>query len=124
MSPIAHFTQEIIDLLELPCEAGTPIYLGASNIEHMKQRHPKDYNQYSPILPDILNHPDYVGLNPKDKSVEFVKEVQVGEEYIKAAVRIALSGKYYARSLYLLQNNRVKNFIAKGTLKSLTNPSK
>ena len=60
----------------------------------------------------------------KDKSVEFVKEVQVGEEYIKAAVRIALSGKYYARSLYLLQNNRVKNFIAKGTLKSLTNPSK
>ena len=31
MQPIAHITQEIIDLLGLPCQGNTPIYLGQTN---------------------------------------------------------------------------------------------
>ena len=37
-------------------------------------------------------------------------------EYVKVAVRISSSGIFYARYLYVLNSNRVKNFINKGTL--------
>ena len=40
----------------------------------------------------------------------------INNEYVKVAVRISSSGIFYARSLYVLNSNRVKNFINKGTL--------
>lgn len=94
----------------------TPIYLGDSNIQHMIQRHPADYQKYGSQIPTILADPDYVGMNPSDGSIEYVKEFLIEGEYVKVAVRIAGTGKYYARSLYVLNPNRVRNFIAKGTL--------
>lgn len=67
----------------------------------------------------ILAYPDYVGQNPKDGSIEYVKEFLRDGEYVKVAVRLAQSERFYARSLYVLNNRRVKNFIEKGTLKRL-----
>lgn len=61
--------------------------------------------------------PDYVGQNPTDGSIEYVKEFLLSGEYVKVAVRLSKSDRYYARSLYVLNNNRVRNYIAKGTLK-------
>ena len=47
---------------------------------------------------------------------EFVKEYLINGDYVKVAVRVSAGNKYYARSLYVLNPNRVKNFIARGTL--------
>lgn len=59
--------------------------------------------------------------NAKDDSIEFTKEFCVNGEYVKVAVRVSTRNVYYARSMYVLNPNRVKNFIAKGTLKKLDN---
>ena len=118
---IASISAEVIAALSLSCDAGTPIYLGQSNIEHMRQSHPADYEKYFSHIKDILREPEYVGINPRDNSIEYVREFKTGNEFVKVAVRIALSGRYYARSLYVLNSNRARNFICKGTLKSLTN---
>lgn len=83
----------------------------------MQSSHPADFAKYGSELVNILAHPDYVGQNPTDGSIEYVKEYLVDGEYVKVAVRLAQSDRYYARSLYILNNNRVKNFISKGTLK-------
>ena len=61
------------------------------------------------------------GKNAKDDSIEFTKEFCINGEFVKVAVRISTRNIYYARSLYVLNPNRVKNFIAKGTLKQLDN---
>ena len=57
--------------------------------------------------------------SPHFKIVRFKwwEHVTIDNEYVKVAVRVASSGKYYARSLYVLNHNRVHNFIKKGTLK-------
>lgn len=83
----------------------------------MQTAHPTDFAKYGAELVNILAHPDYVGQNPTDHSIEYVKEYLVDGEYVKVAVRLSQSDRYYARSLYILNNNRVKNYIAKGTLK-------
>lgn len=117
---IAVITQEVIDALGLDCSPSTPIYLGDYNIEHMKESHPADYNKHERHIEEILNNPEYVGINPTDESIEYVREYKnENAEYVKVAVRVALSGDYYARSLYSLRPARVESFIKKGTLKDL-----
>lgn len=120
---IAAFSASVINVLNLSCAVGTPIYLGESNIAHMKSRHPHEYDIYHTHIAEILNHPQYVGINPKDGSIEFVREFQVsGAKFVKVAVRISLSGAYFARSLYVLNTRRVENFTRKETLKHIDNP--
>ena len=117
---IAVITQEVIEALGLDCSPSTPIYLGDYNIEHMKESHPADYNKYERHIEEILNKPEYVGFNPTDESIEYVREYKdKNAEYVKVAVRVSLSGDYYARSLYTLRPARVESFIKKGTLKDL-----
>ena len=71
------------------------------------------------IKRDIIANPDYVGINSKDNSIEYVKEYIVDNEYVKVAVRISSGNRLYARSVYVLNRRRVQNFIKKGTLKKL-----
>ena len=116
---VGKINAKVISLLNLNIADGTPIYLGESNIQHMKKRHPADFEKYSNRISDILAAPDYVRQSPKDGSIEYVKEYQINSEFVKVAVRISGGGKLFARSLYVLNKNRVQNFIEKGTLKSL-----
>ena len=108
--------QHVIDLLGLTMKEGQSILLGESNIAHMVSNHPADYALYGEYIPLILSAPDYVALNAKDSSIEYVKEVQVNSIYVKVAVRVSARGQLFARSIYRLNTNRVLNFIEKGTL--------
>ena len=116
---IGFFSSNVIRTLGLDIPAGTPIYIADSNIEHMKTSHPEDYEKYGNELQNIIANPDYVGKNTKDDSIEFTKEYFINGEYVKVAVRVSTQNIYYARSMYVLNPNRVKNFIEKGTLKKL-----
>lgn len=108
---VAFITEHVESLLKIPIAKDRSIYLGPSNITHMMRSHPDDYSRYGEYIPDILSSPDYVGINPKDGSIEYVKEFAVDSKYVKVAVRISAGVKYYARSIYSLNTNRVNNFI-------------
>lgn len=85
----------------------------------MKSSHFDDYAKYGNDIPNILSSPDFVGVKPKDGSIEYVKEYKTDSEFVKVAVRVSGGGTLFARSLYVLNNNRVYNFISKGTLKKI-----
>lgn len=114
---VGKLSQRVIELLGLTLSEGQSILLGESNIAHMVSRHPEDYALYGEYIPLILSMPDYVALNTKDESIEYVKEVQMDDVYVKVAVRVSARGQLFARSVYRLNTNRAKNFIEKGTLK-------
>lgn len=120
---IGCFSQEVIDTLGLELSAGTPIYIGASNIEHIKNRHPYEYEKYFPYISEIISTPNYVGKNPSDDSITFVKFYQTGGEYIRVAVRVTTNGIAFAKTLHLLSTVNAERYIEKGTLKILTNNS-
>lgn len=113
---IGKINKKLIKLLNLSVPEDTPIFLGDSNVQHMKSSHPEDYDKYGKHIESIIYSPDYVAINKKDNSIEYVKEFIINEEYVKVAVRVSTNGTYFARSLYVLNTNRVNNFIEKGTL--------
>ena len=114
---VGKLSQRVIEVLGLTLSEGRSILLGESNIAHMVSRHPEDYALYGEYIPLILSMPDYVALNTKDESIEYDKEVQMDDVYVKVAVRVSARGQLFARSVYRLNTNRAKNFIEKGTLK-------
>ena len=121
LGKVGEITEAVIKLLGLSIEPGTPIYIGKSNIEHMLSRHPDDYVKYGSYIRDIIGKPDYVGINPSDNSIEYTKDFTVDNEYVKVAVRVSLSGTYFARSLFTRNRAKVDSFIANGTLIKLDN---
>jgi hypothetical protein len=121
MKEIGIFTSQIINLLELNISPGTPIFIGDSNIEHIRTRHPYEYDKYFDHIEEIIAAPDYIGQNPKDASILFVKLYKTDNEYVRIAVKITSSGKCYAKTLHILSTCNAERYLEKGTLKSLTN---
>lgn len=119
MRIIGHFSQTVIDLLKLDIVAGTPIYIGENNIEHMKKRHPFEFDAYFPCIEEIIQFPDYVGTDKKNGSIDFVKNYEIDGNYIQVSVRVSENGRYYARTLFSLMTYKADRYIAKGTLKKL-----
>ncbi len=123
MKPIAFISRSVVELLDLKLSPDTPVYIGNVNIEHIKSRHPYEFSKYFSDLKEIIEKPDYAGTNPKDGSILFVRLYKANNEYIRAAVRVAPNGVYYARTLHLLSTCNAQRYIAKGTLKKLDKPS-
>ena len=107
---------KVVDNLRIFVKAAR---LRAEALDHVLLHGPPGLGKTT--LSNIIANPDYVGKNAKDDSIEFTKEYYINGEYVKVAVRISTHNIYYARSMYVLNPKRVKNFIAKGTLKNLTN---
>ena len=118
---IGEITFDVIKLLDLQLAEETPIYIGATNIAHMANTHNYEFNRFYTKLQLIISSADYVRLKNEDNTIEYVKSFG---KYIKLAVREAGDGKYYARSLYFLESNRVDNLLRKGELKPLTSKKK
>ena len=107
------FSQEVIDVLNLNISAGTPIYIGESNVEHIKKRHIYEYEKYFDDIEEIVENPDYVGRNPHDNSILFVKLYEVNGEYIRVAERYHLLGnitlEHYIFSVHAMLKDTLKN---------------
>jgi hypothetical protein len=115
MTKVGEISQQVIDLLGLGVAAGTPIYLGQSNHEHMATQHPRIFKKYGARLERILASPDYVGSR-SDGTIEYIKAFG---QHIKVAVRITGDGEYYARTLYDVNDKKVKKMVAIGEWKAL-----
>lgn len=113
---IGTLNKKVLELLSLTAVSNSPILIGDDNIKHMRSKHPDDYRKYEVFISDVINLPDYIRLNSKDNSVEYVKEFKIDDVFVKVAVRKSKGSNWFVRSMYTLNKNRVKNYIAKGTL--------
>lgn len=119
MQVIGYISQLVIDTLNLKIRPNTPVFIGESNIDHIKNRHPYEYDRYYKDIGMIINSPDYVGINPRDDSILFVKLYKVQGEYVRVAVKTISSGKCFAKTLHSLSTCNAERYLKKGTLKKL-----
>lgn len=108
----------VISVLNLSLDPETPIFLGESNLQHMKNEHPEDFEKYGDQLEDILTSPDYVAKHPNKDSIEYIKVFydETQQENVLVAVRASQRGIYYARSLFVMNDEKVKKYKAKNAL--------
>lgn len=104
-------SEKVIKLLGLNCKPQN-IFIGPTNIAHMKKEHPECFDKYFDKIPEIIAHPDYVGRHPSKGSIEFIKTYR---EHVLVAVRASMSGVLFVRSLYLINPKKLERYLRSGT---------
>lgn len=108
---IGIINKKVIKLLGLEFNSELPIILGDTNIEHMKRQHPKDYIKYGKDIPGIINFPTYVARNPRQGSIEYIKEYKINNEFVLVAVRISNKGTMFAKTLFTMTERKKNIYI-------------
>lgn len=111
MKCVGSFSLEVIKLLGLSVATGTQIYIGQTNIDHMKTSHPEDFDKYYDRLEEILLNPDWVIPDPEGGGIQFVKQM---DAHVIVAVRASGSGTFYARTIFSMIREKVIKYSAKG----------
>ena len=108
---IGNITKKVIKILQLDYFKEQPIFIGDANIKHMQEQHPKDYKKYGMKIKEILNEPTYLARNEKKKSIEFIKQYKnKKDEYVLIAVRVSTNNIHFARTMYLMSEDKVKKY--------------
>lgn len=62
-----------------------------NQIQHIKERHPNDYERFAQHFAEILKEPDYIIESPKPNTALVLKEIKVEKEVFKMVVRLVAS---------------------------------
>lgn len=110
---IGMVTKKVIKLLDLGYKKEIPIYIGEDNINHMKREHIEAFTMYSSDIEDIINNPTYVAKNPKQGSIEYIKEYQINDEFVLVAVRATNNGRMFARTMFIMTQRKKNIYLSK-----------
>lgn len=107
---IGKVTKKIIVTLKLEYEQEQPIFIGDANIKHMKEEHPEAFEKYGTKIEDIIKNPTYLERNEKKKSIEFIKEYKLDDEYVLVAVRVSNNNVHFVRTMYIMADEKVRKY--------------
>ncbi len=107
---IGKVTKKIIKILNLDYKEEEPIFIGEANLNHMKEEHPGDFEKYGADIEEIIKNPTYLARNEKKKSIEFIKEYKIDDEYVLVAVRVTNNNVHFARTMYVMSNEKVEKY--------------
>lgn len=62
-----------------------------NQIQHIKDRHPNDYERFSEYFSEIVSTPDYIIESSKPNTALVLKEIQTADEVFKTVIRLATS---------------------------------
>ena len=65
--PVGKINKKVIKIRGLDYEREKTIFIGDSNICHMKSEHPNDFEKYGNRIKDIIENPTYLARNKKKK---------------------------------------------------------
>ncbi|MGE8082107.1 PBECR2 nuclease fold domain-containing protein [Peribacillus loiseleuriae] len=114
----------VINILNLSLNPNTPIFIGETNIEHMKDEHPEDFEKYGDKIAEILQSPDYVAKHPRKDSIEYIKVFydEEKDDHVLVAVRATTNGIIFARTLFIMGDEKVTKYTKKGAFNTYKKP--
>ena len=117
---IGTLRKDIIKLLDLPYRYEQPIYISNANIEHMKRKHFQDYLKYGTEIKEIIKNPTYIAKNPKQNSIEYIKEYKLDNNtLVLVAVRASHQGKLFVRTMFTMSEKKKDIYLRKGYAKKM-----
>lgn len=115
---VGRVSKKVIDTFGLDLIEGQEIYCGESNINHMKEKHPEHFKIYGDKIKEIIEDPDFIAKHPAKDSIEYIKIYETEkDDYVLVAVRAAGSGTLFARTIFIMDPEKVNKYINKNALK-------
>lgn len=109
--------KEIKDILNLKIEIDEIIFSKEGIRKHILKRKHYDVLKYFDEIENIINFPDYVGINPNvdKKSFECIKCL---DKNVLVAIKInKTKNNFYIASMYTINDHKLKSRILSGRIK-------
>ena len=111
--------EQIKELLGIQSDVNVIKYSKNNLEKHLLKRNHIDALKYFDKIEDILEEPDYVGINLNEKS-ECLEYVKVFDENILVALKIHSSEEfYYIPSMYTITDYKLQSRLFSGRLKKV-----
>ncbi|MGN1298191.1 MAG: PBECR2 nuclease fold domain-containing protein [Clostridia bacterium] len=107
---IGKITKDIIEILNLDYNEEKTIYIGESNINHIKEKHFEDYIKYGNSIKEILESPTYLARNERKNSIEFIKKYKIKNDYVMVVVRVSKNNINFVRTMYIMDKIKVEKY--------------
>lgn len=114
---IGKVDKKVIDILGLNYDKEFPIFIGENNIKHIQEKHYEDYIRYGNDIQNIIAQPTYIARNPKQGSIEYIKEYRIDDELVLVAVRASNKGTMFVKTLFTMSENKKNIYLSKGYAK-------
>lgn len=108
---VGYISKKVVEELNLPEQIGKAIKMTPSLIEHIA-KHSKEYKNVDSSLytlsnlSDIINNPEFIYYNEKNKSIEYYKKQQ---DYVCAVVKITNKKSLFMASVYPVKKSKIDN---------------
>lgn len=119
---IGELSNEIINLLNLDCKPQNIFLWGARIDEHCEKHKveyssPTAYDEAIRNIPQIISNPDYVGKNPKNGNIQYIKKLT---DLSLVGVRIITGSKgLIFRTIFPISEGKLKSNIKNGIYKKM-----
>lgn len=113
--PVGKYNKRFNDLLNINITQ-EQIYRSTGLITHLIKRNHENCLKYIDYISDIIEHPDYIGVNPNEKnaSIELVKKYK---DNILLGIKVDIStNSLYISTMYDLQESKLQRRIYSGRL--------
>lgn len=115
---VGTLTEKVINTFGLNLTAGQPILCGESNRAHMKSEHPEDFELYGDKIEEIIRDADFIAKHPRKDSIEYIKIYKDhNDDHVLVAVRATASGNLFARTVFVMDTEKVDKYTLCGALK-------
>ena len=116
MIKVGFFTNTFNDILNTEID-NLEIYRSKGLPSHMVKRKHYKCLKYIDYIPDIIENPDYVGINPNEKyeSIELVKKF---DDNVLLGIKLDSEGQYfYVSTMFDIQESKLERRLHSGRLK-------
>lgn len=116
---IGKLTTEIIELLEIEIDEEKNIVIWKDRLKYI-EKHKEDFDdeetwkKHVEAVPYIISNPEYVGVHPNGKSIEFIKKI---DDHMLIAVRLTKKSALAFRTCYPISERKLQSFVSNGRLK-------
>lgn len=122
LTSVGEYKAEWSEILEISIKK-QKIYKSIGLKTHIERRHP-DCLEYLDLIPDIIENPDIVGINPREAPHQSIELIKQYDSNIMIGIKLDLKKNYlYVATLHELSeykiNKRINKRLYSGRLKKI-----
>ena len=114
---VGEFDEKFNTILNLNIETKN-IYRSKGLPAHMIKRSHFDSLKYIDYIPEIISNPDYIGINPNEKSGETIELIKRYNDNILVGIKLDRKNDYlYVSTMHSISESKIRNRLHSGRLK-------
>lgn len=116
---VGKYDKKFNDILGLNIDE-LDIYRSKGIPSHMIKRNHGKCLKYIDYIPDIIDNPDYIGINPNENGTESIELIKRYKDNVLVGIKLDKNNSYlYVSTMHDIQESKIQRRLHSGRIKEL-----